>query len=62
MRCKFVIPRGGSHAKCSKLDSYCLHQYWCTTDRIYKCTGTKDNCKCYEEAELQDTAEKTKTE
>nr|DAG32952.1 MAG TPA: hypothetical protein [Caudoviricetes sp.] len=62
MRCRFARFRHGSHVKCSKIDSYCLYQYWCTTERTYKCTGTKDNCKYYEETEPQDTAEKTKTE
>lgn len=49
-------------AKCSCMPIMCPYQYWCTTDGDYKFSGREKNCKYYEEAELQDTAEKTKTE
>ena len=62
MRCKFAVFKRGFRVECTKVPLYCPFQYWCSKERIYKCTGTKDKCKYYEEAELQDTAEKTKTE
>lgn len=61
LTCKFAVQEGNM-AKCSCMPIMCPYQYWCTTDGDYKFSGREKNCKYYEEAELQDTAEKTKTE
>lgn len=53
MACKFIVQSGARRIECSnkELDNeYCLFQYWCTAEDVYKCTGTANKCKYYEES------------
>lgn len=52
MSCKFATVKDMNPVRCT-IDNVgrCPFQYWCTTDRCYKTTATRDKCKYYEEAE-----------
>lgn len=52
MSCKFATVKDMNPVRCT-IDNVgrCPFQYWCTTDRCYKITATRDKCKYYEEAE-----------
>lgn len=53
MSCKFINTHGGAGSiTCKRMnDVTCPYQYWCTNDKCYKTTATRDKCKYYEEAE-----------
>lgn len=59
MSCKFATVKDMNPVRCT-IDNVgrCPFQYWCTTDRCYKCTGTKDKCKYYEEVESSEQLNK----
>lgn len=51
MSCKFATVKDMNPVKCV-IDNVgrCPFQYWCTTDRCYKCIGDAIKCKHYQEA------------
>lgn len=56
MACKFAVSENGNKFRCKKMsNTLCPYQRWCTNERIYKSTASRDKCKYYEDGQPQKT-------